>query len=806
MAEDSSIDRNFNLLTLPLVPLRDRVVFPNTLSPFVIGRESSLKAFRSAVDRNQKLFLSSQGDPSIDHPKPEHINLVGTIARIVRHVDLESGNVKVIVEGVCRARIIEFNESSHGYYQVVAKPLEKSEDITDEIKELSGNVSLLFERFSKHTHGAQYDMTSLDIKHDEPSRFADLIASHLPITMEEKQSFLETIPLKERLQRLIALLGSELEKVSVDRRIKHRVRKQMEKAQKEYYLSEKMKAIQHELGKEDDKLSEIDDLGRRLEAAKMPPDAREKAMQELRRLEVMPPISAESTVSRNYLEWLLALPWKKRSREFRDISRAERILNEDHYGLEKIKERILEFLAVRKLVKKAKGTILCFVGPPGVGKTSLAQSIARATGKKFVRLSLGGVRDEAEIRGHRRTYIGAFPGQIMQMIRKAGTRNPVFLLDEVEKMSMDFRGDPSAALMEVLDPEQNNSFLDHYVDTEFDLSEVMFICTANVVHTIPPALKDRMEILRIAGYTLNEKMNIARKFLIKKQLKAHGLSRRYVTFQDDTIRDIIEQYTKEAGVRNLEREIASIFRKVAKKVVTGGTDSSFEITPENLSGYLGVPRYHPKESHLDNEIGTAIGLAWTEAGGEILTTETSVMKGRGELTLTGQLGNVMQESAQAALSYIRTRAKELGIEENFHRKLDLHVHVPEGSIPKDGPSAGIAIATALASALTKIPVRSDVAMTGEITLRGKILPVGGIKEKILGAYRSGIKTIIMPEKNEKDLSEVPEDIKKLLDFKLVKDMVEVLKIALEKNSSLPGKENRMPEDIGKDTSDHSITH
>jgi ATP-dependent Lon protease len=806
MTEDSSAERNINLLTLPLVPLRDRVVFPHTFSPFVIGRESSLKAFKSAVNKDGQVFLSAQQDPSVDEPKTEQIHVVGTVARIVRHVNLESGNVKVIVEGVCRARIIEFGESPEGFYQVVAKSLEKEEEITEEIKEMSRDVSTLFDRFAKHAQGVQYDMSLLDIKYKEPSRFADLVASHLPIPTEEKQNLLETIPVKERLQRMRAILEDELGKVRVDRRIQHRVRRQMEKAQKEYYLSEKMKAIQHELGKKDDKLNEMEELHRRIEAAKMPSDAKEKAVQELRRLEVMPPVSAESTVSRNYLEWLLSLPWKKKSREYRDIDRSERILDEDHYGLEKIKERILEFLAVRRLVKKTQGTILCFVGPPGVGKTSLARSIARATGKKFVRLSLGGVRDEAEIRGHRRTYIGAFPGQIMQMVRKAGTKNPVFLLDEVEKMSMDFRGDPSAALMEVLDPEQNNAFLDHYIDTEFDLSEIMFVCTANIVHTIPPALRDRMEILRIAGYTLPEKMNIARKFLIKKQLKAHGLKRRNLTFHDEAIMDIAERYTKEAGVRNLEREIASICRKVAKKVVTGGADSNIEIMADNLSEYLGVPKYHPMESHQENEVGTAIGLAWTEVGGEILTTETSLMRGKGKLTLTGKLGDVMQESAQAALSYIRARAEELGLEQDFHRKYDLHVHVPEGAIPKDGPSAGIAIATALTSVLTRIPVRSDVAMTGEITLRGKILPIGGVKEKVLAAYRSGIRTIIMPKKNEKDISEIPEDIKDSLDFKLVNNMDEVLAIALETDSSPPEKELRKSGDMGGEEPDHPVTH
>ena len=806
MTENSQSGINLNLQALPLVPLRDMVIFPHTMSPFIIGRESSLKAFDAALKKDGNIFLAAQEDANLDNPKPEDINAIGTVAHIVRHVQLESGNIKVIVEGVYRARVIEYEEVKEGYFQVVAKNLERQEEITQEIKDLALQLHALFEKHLRYSQSIQIDFSPAELKYEDPSKMADVIAAHLPATSLEKQDILETVHIKDRLQKLIALLRTELEKMRMDNKIQGRVKKQMEKAQKEYYLSEKMKAIQQELGRKDDKYNEIEDLKARIESAKMPADAKEKAMQELNRLEVMPPVSAEATVSRNYLEWLLAMPWQKKSKELKDIVRAEKVLNEDHYGLEKIKERILEFLAVRKLAKKTKGQILCFVGPPGTGKTSLAKSIARSTGRKFVRISLGGVRDEAEIRGHRRTYIGAFPGQIVQMIRKAGTKNPVFLLDEVDKMSMDFRGDPSAALMEVLDPEQNSTFRDHYLDTEFDLAEVMFICTSNVVHTIPPALRDRMEVLRLAGYTLNEKLNIAKQFLVTKQLEAHGLKKSHVVFEDGAITDIIERYTKEAGVRNLEREIASICRKVARKVVSGNNDQQFQISSENISEYLGVQKYHPRESHKESEVGTAIGLAWTEVGGEILTTEASVMKGKGILTLTGKLGDVMQESAQAALSYIRSKAADLGIDENFYRKYDIHIHVPEGSIPKDGPSAGITMASALASILMNSPVRSDVAMTGEITLRGKVLPIGGVKEKVLAAYRSGIKTIILPKDNEQDLSEIPDDIKKYLEFKLVENMDEVLSIALERSQSVRPADQKLQKELNDRISDDSIAH
>jgi ATP-dependent Lon protease len=556
------------------------------------------------------------------------------------------------------------------------------------------------------------------------------------------------------------------------------VKKQMEKAQKEYYLNEKMKAIQKELGRKDEKGNEIEELRKKIDQARMPKETAEKAIQELKRLEAMPPMSAEATVSRNYLDWLIAVPWHKKTKENRDLKNAEVVLNEDHYGLEKIKDRILEFLAVRALVKKPKATILTFVGPPGVGKTSLAKSIARAMNRKFVRLSLGGVRDEAEIRGHRRTYIGAFPGQVIQMMKKAGSLNPVFLLDEVDKMSMDFRGDPSAALLEVLDPEQNNAFLDHYLDVEFDLSHVMFLCTANVLHTIPQALRDRMEVLQLAGYTEQEKVEIARKFLVPKAIEGNGLTGKNITFEPDAVQAIIQRYTREAGVRNLEREVNSVCRKVARKVVVEGPHVFETISPDKVTEFLGVPRYRPTVAEEQNEIGIATGLAWTEVGGEILITEATLMPGRGKLTLTGKLGDVMQESAQAAMSFVRSRAEEFGIPKDFNRKLDVHVHIPEGAIPKDGPSAGITLATAIISALSRIPARRDVAMTGEITLRGKVLPIGGVKEKLLAAHRAGLKTILVPKDNEKDLADIPKNVLDALNVHMVSTMDDVLKIAL----------------------------
>jgi ATP-dependent Lon protease len=612
----------------------------------------------------------------------------------------------------------------------------------------------------------------------EPSKLADNICANLPVSVEEKQQLLEMADLAERIEKINEIIEVEMEKIKVDRNIQGRVKRQMERAQKEYYLNEKMKAIQKELGRKDEK-SELDDLKKQVEAAKMPKDAHEKAIKEIQRLEMMPPMSAESTVSRTYLDWLIALPWNKKSREIRDINWSKKVLEEDHYGLEKIKDRILEFLAVRSLVKKPQGTILCFVGPPGVGKTSLGKSIARATGRKFVRLSLGGVRDEAEIRGHRRTYIGALPGQIIQYMKKAGTRNPVFMLDEVDKMSMDFRGDPSAALLEVLDPEQNHMFVDHYIDSEFDLSMVMFIATANVLHTIPRALQDRMEVIQLSGYTENEKLEIAKRFLVKKQVEANGLNPKQIQFTDDALYEIIRKYTRESGVRNLEREIANLCRKTAKKIVTSEVKTN-AINSEEVEKLLGRPKFRMQGITEGNQVGLTTGLAWTEVGGEVLQTEATLMDGKGQLTLTGKLGEVMQESARAAMSYVRTRAAEYGIGREFHRKMDLHIHIPEGAIPKDGPSAGITMATTIVSALTKIPVRNDVAMTGEITLRGKVLPIGGVKEKLLAAHRAGIKNVILPKENEKDLQDLPKDILEVLSVSLVETMDEVLQIALER--------------------------
>jgi len=770
-----------SVTTLPMVPLRDIVVFPGTMVPFVVGRRPSLMAVERALAGGKKLFLSTQRNATVDHPSPDEINPVGTVANIVQHLKLPNGNVKLLVEGAHRARVLEIEEDPEGFYRVVMKLIEREVEVTPEIQDRMNRVSNLFERYIKYSPGLPYETMLSTVKIADPGRLADTVAAHLPISVDEKQGFLETVSPTQRLEDVAKQLESEVEKLRVDKKIHGRVKKQMEKAQKEYYLNEKMKAIQHELGRKDERVNEIEEFRQKVDAAKMPAEAREKALQELKRLEVMPPVSAEATVSRNYLEWLLAVPWHKKSRELIDIKRAEQILNEDHHGLDKIKERILEFLAVRRLVKKMKGSILCFVGPPGVGKTSLAKSIARATGRKFVRLSLGGVRDEAEIRGHRRTYIGAFPGQIIQMMRKATRRNPVFLLDEVDKMAADFRGDPSSALLEVLDPEQNHSFLDHYLDTEFDLSDVMFIATANVIHTTPPALRDRMEVIRIAGYTLKEKMAIAQKFLVPKQIKAHGLGKIELSFEDDAIREVIERYTREAGVRNLEREIASICRKLARKLVSGELEKAEKLTPAAVVELLGVPRYQPpREIERHPEVGVATGLAWTEVGGEILTTEATSMQGRGRLTLTGQLGDVMQESAQAAMSFIRSRAESLGIDPRFYRKYDIHVHVPEGAIPKDGPSAGITIATALASLLSGIPVRSDVVMTGEITLRGKVLPIGGVKEKVLAAYRYGARNVILPKENEKDLAEIPEDISTQLNVHLVEHIDEVLLLALDK--------------------------
>ena len=788
--------------TIPIVPLRDVVVFPHMMMPFVIGRPSSTRALEHALKKDKRIFLAAQHDATNDDPTPKDIYAMGCVANIVQSLKLPDGNVKVLVEGVDRARAMEWKEDK-GFYRVVIKVIEKQRETEDDIESTMSKAVSLFEQYVKLSNTLHYDAMVAAVRVDDPSKLADTIAAHLLIGVDEKQNLLEIISPTERLNRIAGIIEAEVDKLQVDRRIQSRVKKQMEKAQKEYYLNEKMRAIQKELGRKEDKGNEIDELKTKIEEAKMPSEVEEKAVQELKRLESMPPMSAEATVSRNYVEWLIAVPWHKKSRESRDLNRSEQILNEDHHGLEKIKDRILEFLAVRTLVKKPKGTILTLTGPPGVGKTSLAKSIARATNRKFVRLSLGGVRDEAEVRGHRRTYIGAFPGQIIQMMKKATTMNPVFLLDEVDKMSMDFRGDPSAALLEVLDPEQNNTFLDHYLDVEYDLSHVIFICTANVLHTVPQALRDRMEVLQLPGYTELEKVEIAKKFLSPKAIKATGLTTKQLTFTDEAFQTIIQRYTREAGVRSLEREISSVCRKVARKVVLEGKQFYEEFTSEKITDYLGVPRFRPSMAEEKNEVGVATGLAWTEAGGELLVTEAMLMPGRGRLTLTGKLGDVMQESAQAAMSYVRAKADELGIPNNFHRKTDVHVHVPEGAIPKDGPSAGITLATALVSALSNIETRRDVAMTGEITLRGKVLPIGGVKEKVLAAHRAGLKDIILPKDNEKDLADIPKNVTDVLNIYMVETMSEVLKIAMSRplQATLPAASESAPA-----SSDDTITH
>jgi ATP-dependent Lon protease len=762
---------------VPMMPVRDMVIFPQMMQPFIVGREASVRALEEALAGEKKILLVTQHDASVDDPKPDEIFPVGTLANIVQSVKLPDGNIRVLVEGVERARITQVT-SEEGFYRANIKLVPVRTEPSPQIDTAVKRVNGLFEQYVKLSQSLNYDTMIAAARVEDPGKLSDTIAANLQISIEEKQELLENFDVLDRLNRVAQILEGEIEKLNVDRSVNSRVKRQMERAQKEYYLNEKLKAIHKELGRGEK--NELDELKKKIETAGMPKDVKEKAMQELKRLELMPPMSAESTVSRTYLDWLLAVPWKKKSKEIRDISVAEKILEEEHYGLEKIKERILEFLAVRQLVKNPRGSILCLVGPPGVGKTSLAMSIGHATGRKFVRVSLGGVRDEAEIRGHRRTYIGALPGQIIQMMKKAGTINPVFVLDEVDKMSMDFRGDPSAALMEVLDPELNHAFTDHYLDVEYDLSHVMFICTANVLHTIPQPLQDRMEVLRLPGYTEAEKDQIAKRFLIKKQREANGLSEENLKISDQALTNIIRHYTQEAGVRNLEREIANVSRKISRRVVKEGKQVKVEVVPENLKDFLGILKYREIWAGKTNEVGLATGLAWTEVGGQVLSTEATLMVGKGRLTLTGKLGDVMQESGQAAMSYVRSRSGSLGLPRDFYRHLDIHLHVPEGAIPKDGPSAGITICTTIVSALTHIPIRCDVAMTGEITLRGKVLPIGGVKEKLLAAHRAGIRTVLLPKDNEKDLSEIPPEILASLTVQFVDTMDEVLALALER--------------------------
>jgi ATP-dependent Lon protease len=763
----------------PMVPIRDVVIFPFTKVAFKIGRAGSVRALEQALATDRTIFLATQHDATVDEPTPEQIYGVGTLGRILQSQKQENGQIKVVVEGRDRATTVRVENTDGAFMALVRRAPLVNEEGT-RLDALIQKVGQLVEQHLRLAPDTQTDALQTALRNQEPSHLADALASQLRISVEDKQGLLEIFSTQARLQRLIELLETEIEKRQLDRTIQTRVKRQMEKAQKEYYLNEQIKAIHKELGRKDEK-AELEELKKKIEEAGMTDEAKEKAMQELHRLEAMPPMSAEGTVSRTYIDWLLSVPWKQKSKEIKDLTKAEEVLNDDHFGLEKIKERILEYLAVRQLVKNPKGSILCFVGPPGVGKTSLGKSIARATGRKFVRLSLGGVRDEAEIRGHRRTYIGALPGQIIQMMKKAGTVNPVVLLDEVDKLGADFRGDPSAALLEVLDPEQNHTFQDHYLDVEYDLSKVFFIATANVLHTIPPALQDRLEILRLSGYTEREKLEIAKRHLVTKQAEGNGLKAEQFDFTDEGILEVIRHYTREAGVRNLEREIGSCCRKLARKFVSEPPTEKAKdsIDAARVREMLGPIKFRQQGVAANSEIGLATGLAWTEIGGEVLQIEATLVKGRGGVTLTGKLGDVMQESAQAALTCIRARAERLAMSLDFIRKRDLHIHIPEGAIPKDGPSAGITMATAMASALAHVPVRKNVAMTGEITLRGRVLPIGGVKEKLLAAHRFGIDTIILPKDNEKDLVEVPEEVRDALNVNLVETIDEVLSFALE---------------------------
>jgi ATP-dependent Lon protease len=766
--------------TLPLLPLRGILVFPYMVVHLDVGREKSVKALEEAMLQERKIFLATQTDMQTDDPGKEEIYRVGCVAELKQLLKLPGGTIRVLVEGLRRGEIVEYL-AEEPFYRVSIMEHEEKVEKTLEIEALIRNLLEQFEQYVKLNKKIAPETALAIITIEEPDRLADLIAAHLSLKTEDKQLLLEAIDLRERLEKLCEIMANEIEILELGRKINLQVRRQMEKTQKEYYLREQMKAIQKELGERDERGTEGEEYRQKIKAAHLPSEAEKKALKEIERLEKMPPMSAESAVIRNYLDWFLAIPWHKMTEDRVDIKQAEDILHEDHYGLKKPKERILEYLAVRKLTKKIKGPIICFVGPPGVGKTSLAKSVARALGRKFVRMSLGGVRDEAEIRGHRRTYIGAMPGRIIQGLKNAGTKNPVFLLDEVDKMSTDFRGDPSAALLEVLDPEQNNAFSDHYIETPVDLSQVLFITTANVSYNIPRPLLDRMEVITLSGYTEEEKFHIAQKYLLPRQIKENGLQKEQIVFSKNTLLHIIRHYTREAGVRNLERELASICRKAAK-IIAEGSQSKVRITVRNLEKYLGIPRYRYGVSEKENLVGVVTGLAWTEVGGDVLSVEVALLPGKGKLILTGKLGEVMKESAQAGYTYIRSRAQELEIEEKIQEKYDIHIHVPEGAIPKDGPSAGITMATALASALTNRKVKSYVAMTGEITLRGRVLPVGGIKEKVLAAHRARSKVIILPQENKKDLEEIPTKIKRDLKFVLVENMEDVLNIALEEIS------------------------
>ena len=774
-------EKQEKIISVPLLPLRDVVVFPHMIVPLFVGREKSIAALESAMKYEKGIFMVAQKNAQKDEPLEEDIYKIGTLGIIIQLLRLPDGTVKVLVEGKQRGVIKEYLPNQD-FFMVDVEEQEEAED-QDYVKTeaLMRSIREAFETYVKLSKKVHVEMVGTIASIEGASKLADVIVSHIGIKLEDKQKILEILNVNARLETIYEMMLGEIEILQVEEKIKRRVKKQMEKTQKDYYLNEQMRAIQKEMGEKDDFKSEITDLEKKLKSKKMSEEAQKKVKAEIKKLQMMAPMSAEATVSRNYIDWLLDMPWSEKTENKHTLKESEIILEEDHYGLKQVKERILEYLAVQSLIKKNKGSILCLVGPPGVGKTSIAKSVARATNRKFVRLSLGGVRDEAEIRGHRRTYIGAMPGKIVQLLKKAGSNNPVFCLDEVDKLSSDFRGDPSSALLEVLDPEQNNAFNDNYLEVDYDLSDVMFITTANVLQTIPAPLQDRMEVIRIAGYTEPEKLNIAQKFLVSKAKEANGLNKGNLVFSEGALLTIIRQYTREAGVRNMEREIASICRKVAREIVTNGNSELIKISSKNVSKYLGVPKYRHGETEGKDSIGLAVGLAWTEVGGELLAIEVSLMSGTGKMIMTGKLGDVMQESIQAALTYVRARADQFGLPENFYKETDIHIHMPEGAIPKDGPSAGIAMATAIASAFMKRKVRGDLAMTGEITLRGRVLPIGGLKEKLLAAHRANLKTVVIPKDNEKDLAEVPANVVKALEIIFVEHMDEVMKIAL-----LPG--------------------
>jgi ATP-dependent Lon protease len=763
---------------IPVLPLRDVVVYPHMVIPLFVGREKSINALDTAMQEDKKILLVAQKNAEIDDPSIEDIHEIGTLSTILQLLKLPDGTVKVLVEGAERARVTSY-ESTDAFFTANIEQLEADEEDNEkELEVLTRSLLAMFDQYVKLNKKVPPEILTSLSGIDEPGRLADTIAAHMSLKLEEKQKILEIENCRERLERLMGQIEGEIDIMQIEKRIRGRVKQQMEKSQREYYLNEQMKAIQKELGDMEDAPNELDELQQKIDKAGMSKEAREKATSELNKLKMMSPMSAEATVVRNYVDWLVSVPWKKRSKIRHDLTTAEEVLEADHYGLEKVKERILEYLAVQQRVKKLKGPILCLVGPPGVGKTSLGRSIARATNRKFTRMSLGGVRDEAEIRGHRRTYIGSLPGKIVQNLSKVEVRNPLFLLDEMDKMSMDFRGDPSSALLEVLDPEQNNTFNDHYLEVDFDLSDVMFVATANSMN-IPAPLLDRMEVIRIPGYTEDEKINIAMRYLLPKQVSNNGLKDNEINISENAIRDVIRYYTREAGVRNLEREISKICRKVVKELVLKERDKKVAITPRNVDKYLGVRRFRYGLADEHDQVGQVTGLAWTEVGGELLTIESTTVPGKGKMIHTGQLGDVMQESIQAATTVVRSRAAMLGIDPDFYQKYDIHIHVPEGATPKDGPSAGVGMCTALVSALTDIPVRADVAMTGEITLRGEVLPIGGLKEKLLAAHRGGIGIVLIPEENRKDLAEIPKNVKDKLDIRPVKWIDEVLQEALQ---------------------------